>query len=199
MNAQKTGTSSRGTTESDASQWRTRLIWAAVTVVSLGLIVWLALSIASEEFVTGVPEGTQQIAVESSEHVEGDIYEADEVPPGGRHNPIWQNCGFYDAPIRAENAVHSLEHGAVWITHSADLPAKDVDVLRGFVGSASKVLVSPVADQRSPVTLSAWGNQLMVDDVNDPRVEQFVNEFTTNPSGPEPGGRCSGGVGEPSF
>src|SRR5512135_382780 len=43
-------------------------------------------------------------------------------PVGGVHSSVWQNCGIYDQPIRNENAVHSLEHGAVWITYQPDLP-----------------------------------------------------------------------------
>ena len=39
-----------------------------------------------------------------------------ESHPRGEHNPVWQNCGFYNKPVRDESAVHSLEHGAVWIT-----------------------------------------------------------------------------------
>ena len=42
-------------------------------------------------------------------------YEQD--PPTNRgHSPSWQNCGFYSFPVQNENAVHSLEHGAVWTT-----------------------------------------------------------------------------------
>ncbi|HZY44457.1 MAG TPA: DUF3105 domain-containing protein, partial [Anaerolineae bacterium] len=47
-----------------------------------------------------------------------------EVPPvGGTHDPAWLNCGIYDQPVRTENAVHSMEHGAVWITYQPDLAA----------------------------------------------------------------------------
>jgi hypothetical protein len=48
-------------------------------------------------------------------HQEGDIYDADEVPAGGVHNAQWQSCGIYDEPVREENVIHSMEHGAARI------------------------------------------------------------------------------------
>lgn len=175
-----------------------RLLWIGGTVVGLGLIVLLALSIASEEFLTGVPEGTDEVVVGPPEHVEGEIYDSEEIPAGGDHSAIWQNCGFYDTEIQAENAVHSLEHGAVWISFSPTLPQDQVDILRGYTGGIEKVLVSPVAEQGSPIVATAWANQLSLDDATDTRLEQFVNEFRSSPRAPEPGGSCNGGVGTPS-
>ncbi len=53
-------------------------------------------------------------------HVPGDV-DYDQAPPaGGDHDPAWLECGVYDAPVRDENAVHSLEHGTVWVTHDPD-------------------------------------------------------------------------------
>jgi hypothetical protein len=50
-------------------------------------------------------------------------------PVGGPHNPIWQNCGFYSKPVRDEYAVHSMEHGAVWITYSPTFLVHDQETL----------------------------------------------------------------------
>ena len=168
-------------------------VGAAVAVVGL-LVVIVAFSSPP---VGGVPDGTESVAVGPPQHVEGDIHADGEVPAGGSHSEVWQNCGFYEEEIRSENAVHSLEHGAVWITYRPDLPSDDIDRLRGFIRSPDKVLISPVEGQGPVAVATAWANQLQLDDVADSRLDQFVNEFEGSRSAPEPGGRCSGGVGSP--
>ncbi len=176
------------------SPWPKRLAIAAGIGIVLALVAAVVFSSAP---LRGVPEGTETVAVGAPLHVEGDIYADGEVPAGGSHNPIWQNCGFYDTPIRSENAVHSLEHAAGLITYDPDLAPDDINRLRGFSRQLDKVLISPVPDQKAPIIVTAWGSQLSLDDASDSRLEQFVNEFEGSPGAPEPGARCSGGVGEP--
>ncbi|MCL1600411.1 MAG: DUF3105 domain-containing protein, partial [Actinomycetia bacterium] len=144
-------------------------------------------------------DGTETLAVGAPQHVEGDLHEDGEVPAGGPHDAVWQNCGYYSEEFRSENAVHSLEHGAVWISYNPSLADDDVRTLRGFVSRSEKVLVSPVSGQDAPIIVTAWATQLEIDDVSDTRLGQFVNEFTGARSAPEPGGRCNGGVGQPQF
>ena len=79
-------------------------------------------------------------------HILGDV-DYDQTPPaGGQHHDVWQNCGFYDEPVRDENAVHSLEHGAVWITYQPDLPQEQIEKLSDLAQSNRFVLVSPYPD-----------------------------------------------------
>jgi len=146
----------------------------------------------------GVPEGTAQIEVGAPRHLAGTLHDDGEVPAGGPHAEVWQNCGFYDAEVASENAVHSLEHGAVWISYQPGLSSDQVEELRGFTGNLEKVLVSPVPGQEAPIIVTAWANQLELEDAGDPRLSQFVNEFEGSFDAPEPGGRCSGGIGTPS-
>jgi hypothetical protein len=113
-------------------------------------------------------------------------------PAGGPHNPVWQQCGFYDLPVRNENAVHSQEHGAVWITYQPDLPSEQVDQLRELAAQYDYVLVSPYQGLPAPIVASAWGKQLYVDDAGDTRLEQFIELFAGN--GPESGAPCTGGT-----
>ena len=118
-------------------------------------------------------------------------------PVGGVHDPVWQNCGVYDQPIRNENAVHSLEHGAVWITYQPDLPAGAVATIRALAKGHYHVLVSPYPGLTNVVVASAWGLQLRLDDVNDPRLAQFISRYEKGPQTPEQGAACDSGTGTP--
>ena len=176
------------------SPWPKRLVWIGGTALVLGLV---AVVLFNSPAIRGVPEGTEQVAVAAPEHVDGDLHEDGEVPAGGPHDAIWQNCGFYDTEVRSENAVHSLEHGAVWITYEPGVAEDQLRQLRGFTRGTDKVLVSPIAGQDSPIIVTAWANQLELSDANDARLAQFVNEFEGSLDAPEPGGRCNGGIGSP--
>jgi hypothetical protein len=187
----------KGSTSETTSPWPKRIaITGGVTAVVL--LIAVVLSGTLNEPIGGIPEGTEEIAGGAPTHVQGDIYDDHEVPTGGEHSPIWANCGFYSEPIGAENAVHSLEHGAVWITYSVDLPGGQLDLIRRLARPGEKVLVSPVEGQQSPIAATAWGYRLELDSAEDPRLEQFLTEFAGSLSAPEPGGACTGGVGTPA-
>lgn len=116
-----------------------------------------------------------------------------EIPPhSGDHSPVWQRCGFYGEPVRNEHAVHSLEHGAVWITYQPDLPTEQVDALRAMAGAEEYVLVSPYADLPAPVVVSSWDQQVRFDSVEDPVFAASVQDFLANSLAPEPDGGCDG-------
>lgn len=139
-------------------------------------------------------EGVETIEVTSFEHVEGTV-EYDQAPPvGGNHSPIWTNCGVYTEPIPNENTVHSLEHGAVWITYQPDLEQSEIDALTELVGDRSYVLLSPYEGQDSPVKASAWGLQLAVDSADDERLEAFLAKYVQGEQTREPGALCSGAL-----
>ncbi|HEX6196932.1 MAG TPA: DUF3105 domain-containing protein, partial [Jiangellaceae bacterium] len=151
-------------------------------------------------------EGLQELEIADREHVEGTVdYEAeyDTLPPaGGNHNAAWLNCGIYDTAVPSENAVHALEHGAVWITYQPDLAEGQVDTLHDVVrdldsSESDYVIVSPFEGLGSPIVASAWGLQVSVDDPSDERLEQFLHQYVRGPQTIEPGAACQGGVGSP--
>ncbi len=139
------------------------------------------------------PEGVQTFGTLARDHTELPVTYPQTPPVGGAHSPVWQNCGFYDKPVGNVHGVHSMEHGAVWITYQPNLPADQVDILRKQA-QQSYVLVSPYPGLPSPVVASAWSNQLKLDSASDPRLDQFVRYFRQGPQTPEPGAPCTGGT-----
>lgn len=140
-------------------------------------------------------DGVVTYAIEDNDHVEGPV-EYDQSPPvAGPHDAVWANCGFYDGEVPNENAVHALEHGAVWITYD-DVDEDTLEALAEMADANARLLVSEYPDQGAPLVLTAWNRQLSVEDLDDDRVEAFIDTYSGEDSvAPEPGASCEGGVG----
>ena len=133
-----------------------------ILVVALGMIVGAALG-AFVPFVllgdrhqgsSDVP-GVKSFENLSLQHNNGDIIYEQIPPVGGEHNPVWQNAGFYEQQVLEEKAVHTLEHGAVWITYRTGLPEDQKVELRRMVESQDCLLASPYPSLSRPVVTSA--------------------------------------------
>lgn len=144
------------------------------------------------------PEGIEVFPATTNETVEGEIEYDRDPPTNGDHAPLWQNCGFYSEPIDNRTAVHSMDHGVVWISYRPDLPADQMETLRGY-GDEEYVIVSPYPDLPAPVVATAWRVQLQLDGADDPRLRQFVEGFKNTELAPLSGNRCIDGVGEPEI
>ncbi|GAB3693129.1 DUF3105 domain-containing protein [Saccharopolyspora sp. ID03-671] len=120
-------------------------------------------------------------------------YEAS-PPFGGPHDGAWAACNgvVYDSPVRTENFVHSLEHGAVWITYNPErVDATGVEALRKAVDGQQYLTMSPYPGLDKPISLQSWGRQLKVDSPADPRVDQFIRATRANQyTHPEVGASC---------
>jgi hypothetical protein len=175
------------------------LLWLLPVAVALLAVVGTRLG-ASPAPAASAIEGVEHFTDLSRQHLTGPLSYARVPPAGGAHSPRWQNCGAYDQPVPSEFAVHSLEHGAVWITYQADLPAPEIQALRDLVRSQTKVLLSPWTAEPSlpsPIVASAWGLQLKVGTAADARLAAFVGEYVNGAQTPEPGAPCIGGAGTP--
>ena len=169
------------------------LIGSSIAAVALIVVVLMVV-----RGFGGRVEGAEDKGPQLRDHDEGVVIESGSLPPvGGVHSPRWQTCGIYDQPVEAKNAVHSMEHGAVWIAYHPDLPAEDVESLREQARDQSYLLLSPYPDLASDVVLSAWGVQLEVDSASDERIAQFISQYRLGPQTPEFGAACDGGVGRP--
>jgi Protein of unknown function (DUF3105) len=125
-------------------------------------------------------------------HVTGPVKYEQLPPPGGDHNGVPQTCDVYTEPIAPEHAVHSLEHGAVWVTYNDSVSEDDVATLADQVRGDAYRLMSPLPEQKSPIVLTAWGRTLEVDSADDERVGQFLEAYTNGEQTPERGAACVG-------
>lgn len=132
-------------------------------------------------------------------HTEGSVTYEQTPPVGGNHNPAWLNCGVYDEPQQDEYAVHSLEHGAVWITYDPDFASDDDVAALQALGESPYTVVSPYPGIGDAFAISAWGAQLRFEDVDDPALEAFIEQYRQSSSAPEPGAPCTGAVDGPGL
>jgi hypothetical protein len=182
----------------------TRSGLATVSILAIGLgviavviLVW-QLSRRSSSGSAAI-DGVQTFSNLKRDHVPGRLTYDQKPPVGGVHDAVWQNCGIYDTQIPLENAVHSLEHGAVWVAYQPNLADAEVKILRDLVRGKSHTLLAPYqyGVLNKPVVAVAWGLKLELDRVDDPRLEQFVTRYANGSQAPEPGETCSGGTGTP--
>ncbi|WP_103530186.1 DUF3105 domain-containing protein [Streptomyces sp. SM11] len=129
-------------------------------------------------------------------HVAGSVDYPMKPPVGGDHNQSWMNCDgdVYEKALPDVNAVHSLEHGAVWVTYNGKAADADVAELAGRVEKTPFTLMSPYAGQEGAIMLSAWGKQVTVDSADDKRVDQFFAQYVQGAQTPEPGAPCTDGL-----
>jgi hypothetical protein len=194
---------------SGGRNWGPMIVVGVVVLVALGVIGWGVFAVVKDKNETSTPWDKRAAAIkgivnyrtssdktiQSREHKNGVLSYSTNPPVGGDHANRWENCmgDVYPAPIPKENAVHSLEHGAVWITYRPGLPADQVAKLAAKVKGRDYMLMSPYTGLDHTVSLQAWGYQLKVDKVTDPRIDQFIKALRLNAQ-VEPGAICSSGV-----
>jgi hypothetical protein len=186
-----------------ARQKRNRLIGiitgsvAAVAVVGLVIGFVVTASTPKPDPSSIAISGLKTYPGLTANHVTTAVDYPQHPPVGGDHAAGWLNCGVYTEPVPNENAVHALEHGAVWLAYDpAQLDEAGVEQLRSKLPD-NYIVVSPMADLASPIVASAWGAQVALDSPDDERLQQFIDRFWRSNAAPEPGAACTGGINAP--
>ncbi|MFC5219100.1 DUF3105 domain-containing protein [Streptomyces coerulescens] len=197
-----------------ARERRNRILTIAASVVVVaGLVVGGVVLIQSQsdkkdepqadkkttgKFVAGADGVNTWKGTLASTHVETAVKYPMNPPVGGNHHRAWMNCNgdVYTKELRKENAVHSLEHGAVWVTYTSKASKSDVEALAAKVKQTPYTLMSPDESQKDPIMLSAWGHQRTVTSASDANVGKFFETYVQGEQTPEPGAACTGGLPE---
>ncbi|HLY34715.1 MAG TPA: DUF3105 domain-containing protein [Jatrophihabitantaceae bacterium] len=127
-------------------------------------------------------QGVKFQAISDRQHVNGVVQYSATPPIGGNHSPVWADCNghVYTSAIANENAVHMLEHGAVWITYKPGLDTSQISTLSSLVIGNDRMAMSPYPGQTANISLQAWGYQLQVDNASDPRIQKFITALRYN-------------------
>lgn len=180
------------------------LIAATVAVVAVAVLAigYAVVQVQNNETVTDPTEVADIQTAEyaaGQDHVTTPVTYTESPPVGGPHDGYWADCSgsVYPEQIRSENAVHGLEHGAVWITYDpAALSEDDIATLSEYVDGTDYMMMSPYEGLSSPISLQAWNNQLFVDSIDDERIADFISSLRLNEENyPEVGASCS----QPAF
>jgi hypothetical protein len=188
--------------------WGPIIVAGVVVLIAVGIIGWGVYAVAQNKSETSTPwaERAANISgivdyrtqknpkIDARDHKTGPQTYETNPPVGGAHNATWQNCmgDVYDQPIANEHAVHSLEHGAIWVTYKQGLAADQVADLKKKVEGKDYMLMSPIASLDKNISLQAWGYQLKLDSATDPRIDDFIKALRLNAT-MEPTAICSNG------
>lgn len=169
----------------------------ALALFAGGMVTYAAVHSGEDDRTKIDPiKGEKVYTIGKSGHTTDRVKYKQSPPVGGPHDATPQDCQgtVYDKPVKNEHAVHSMEHGAVWVTYRESLPKKDVDALAAKVRGNPYMLMSPYPDLSAPIVLNAWGHQLKLDKPNDKRLSEFINTYGggQGPQTPEKGASCEG-------
>ncbi len=110
-------------------------------------------------------------------------------PTSGPHLASLQPCDLYGDEVPDEAVIHSLEHGAVWITYKDKDDKELVSQLREvFEEESAKVILSPRSQNESVVAVASWGRLLKLDEFDKQQILDFIQSNRNN--SPEPLAQC---------
>ena len=164
---------------------RARLIGLLVTA-GIGILIFVLQS--GEPSLWERPESIGEAA-----HRTGPIKYDGTPPSTGDHHPMWWDCGVYDQPIPYEHAVHSLEHGAVWITYLPEVDPTELSQLTELI-RGPYLLLSPIPGQRAPYIATAWGVQDVHRKLDVAALRLFIRTYSAGSNAPEPEATCANGT-----
>ncbi|MEX0621861.1 MAG: DUF3105 domain-containing protein [Candidatus Woykebacteria bacterium] len=169
----------------------TKIVIFAIAVVIVGAVIFVFTRPVSEKALAG-----QEIPIQGREHIaQGSTNHApynSNPPTSGPHWPTPADCKIYSEEVPDEAAIHSLEHGAVWITYKDKNDKELAANLAKLVGqNPTKVLLSPRVKNDDPIALASWGRLLVLEEFDEQQISDFLANNKNN--SPEPLAACGSG------
>ncbi len=180
------------------SQEKKAGLTATLTKVIIGLVIVAVIGGVGYLFATSDPDGSANslLGNEIEDLGANHITQGDKVttynsnpPTSGPHWPSPAECKVYNEEVPDEAVVHSLEHGAVWVSYK-DIEDKDlVSKLEEIVNkNPGKILLSPRSSNDANIALASWNRLLKIEQFDENQISEFIKSNRSN--SPEPLAQC---------
>lgn len=127
----------------------------------------------------------QEFSIEGREHISRatPVTYNTNPPTSGNHFAEAESWGVYGKEIEDKAAVHSLEHGGIWISYK-DVDEETVKVLNELGReNPHSVVVSPRATNDTPIAVVSWGRMMKLDKLNKALIQKYIETYINQ--GPE--------------
>ncbi len=165
----------------------TKLAIFAIAIIVIGGVAFVFTRPTKEKLLVG-----EAIAEQGASHIE----EGSDHPPYSSNPPTsgphWvapAECKIYTAEVPDEAAVHSLEHGAVWVSYKDKDNKELVQQLTDSIdGESGKLILSPRSKNDSPIALASWGRLQKLGSFEAEKISSFIS--ANKNKSPEPFASC---------
>ena len=127
----------------------------------------------------------QEFPIEGREHISRRPVVAYNTnpPTSGNHLAEAESWGVNDQEIEDKAAVHSLEHGGIWISYK-DVDEETVKALNELGReNPQSVVVSPRAANDTPIAVVSWGRMMKLDKLDKALIQKYIETYINQ--GPE--------------
>lgn len=98
-------------------------------------------------------------------------------PTSGSHLAQAKEWGIYDKEIDDKAAVHSMEHGGIWISYK-DLSTEEIQVLEDIGKQNSlSTLISPRQGNDNKIVVTSWGKMMKLDGVDKALIQKYIDTY----------------------
>ena len=118
----------------------------------------------------------EEFAIEGRDHVSPDaeVEYKTNPPTSGGHLAQAKNWGVYSKEIDDKAAVHSLEHGGIWISYK-DIDDEDIKTLEKIGKSnPQRVVVSPRSSNDNKIVVASWGKMMKLEMINEALILKYI-------------------------
>lgn len=153
--------------------------WGVLIVVLVVGVVGFTIQPEREIETVSLDGKVEEFTIEGKNHVPpGTKVEYRTNPPtSGDHYANPAGWGVYGKEVVDENAVHSLEHGGIWIAYK-DIDDTEKKILEE-IGKANSqsVIVSPRSANDVKIAIVSWGKLMKLEEVDKAVIQKYIGTY----------------------